>query len=95
MSSAGERPFLHTFCGRLDKKYGVWRDATRRLFIPQNTSKVADPDRQSVGDATKPFRKGYPSRPGVLMRFNDLCYDPPDYSLIQVLIKKSGMECFN
>ena len=27
----GERPFLHPFCGRLDKKDGVWRDATRRL----------------------------------------------------------------
>ena len=27
----GARPFLHPFCGRLDKKDGVWRDATRRL----------------------------------------------------------------
>ena len=27
----GARPFLHPFCGRLDKKDGVWRDATRRF----------------------------------------------------------------
>jgi hypothetical protein len=24
---------LHPFCGRLDKKNGVWRDATRRFFF--------------------------------------------------------------
>ena len=29
----GARPFLHPFCGRLDKKDGVWRDATRRFFF--------------------------------------------------------------
>src|SRR5210317_820773 len=27
----GARPFLHPFCGRLDKKDGVWRHASRRL----------------------------------------------------------------
>jgi hypothetical protein len=30
-SPQGARPFLHPFCGRLDKKNGVWRDATRRF----------------------------------------------------------------
>ncbi len=29
----GVRSFLHPFCGRLDKKDGVWRDATRRFFL--------------------------------------------------------------
>jgi hypothetical protein len=33
MPSAGERHFLLPFCCRQDKKEGVWRDATRRLFI--------------------------------------------------------------
>ena len=27
----GARPFLHPFCGRLDKKDGVWRHASRRF----------------------------------------------------------------
>ena|SRR5210317_691609 len=27
----GVRPFLHPFCGRLDKKDGVWRYANRRF----------------------------------------------------------------
>jgi len=31
MPSAGERPFLLPFCGRLDKKEGAWRGATRRF----------------------------------------------------------------
>ena len=31
MPSAGGRHFWLTFCCRLDKKEGVWRDATRRF----------------------------------------------------------------
>ena len=35
----GARPFLHPFCGRLDKKDGVWRDATRRLYFDLKSKK--------------------------------------------------------
>ena len=33
MPAAGDRHFLLTFCCRLDKKWGVWQDATCRFWI--------------------------------------------------------------
>ena len=48
MPSAGDRPFLLPFCGRLDKKEGVWRDATRRLVHAVGDKEVGGPVSQGV-----------------------------------------------
>jgi hypothetical protein len=42
MLSARRKAFLHPFCGRLDKKDGVWREATRRFFLSLKKLRVTD-----------------------------------------------------
>jgi predicted DNA-binding protein (MmcQ/YjbR family) len=67
MPSAGERNFLLPFCFRLDKKEGVWRDATRRFSV------LSPPEKKEARMDFATLRTYLLSKPGAS---EDFPFDP-------------------